>query len=44
MLIDRNGEGDRDKASQLLDEAFEVYRAIGMRRHLEMAEDLTAKL
>ncbi|TDI39547.1 MAG: hypothetical protein E2P02_18510 [Acidobacteria bacterium] len=44
MLIGRKGEGDRAKARQLLDEAFDVYRAIGMPRHLEMAKELAAKL
>ena len=38
MLLDRNGAGDRDKARTLLGEAVEMYRTIGMPKHLEMAE------
>ena len=38
MLIDRNVAGDRDKARTLLGEAVEMYRTIGMPKHLEMAE------
>ena len=35
---------DRDKARQLLNEAIDGYRTIGMPRHLEMAKELTASL
>jgi class 3 adenylate cyclase/tetratricopeptide (TPR) repeat protein len=38
MLIDRNGPGDRQKARELLTEAVEMYRKIGMPKHVEMAE------
>ena len=38
MLVDRNASGDRDKARTLLGEAVEMYRTIGMPKHLEMAE------
>ena len=44
MLIERDESGDRDKARQLLGEAIDGYRALGMPRHLEMAEELRAKL
>jgi hypothetical protein len=38
MLLDRNGPGDRDRARTLLGEAIEMYRTIGMPKHLELAE------
>ena len=38
MLNDRNAPGDQDKARTMLGEAIEMYRAIGMPKHLEMAE------
>ena len=44
MLIDRNGPGDRDKAQTLLGEAVEMYRTIGMPKHLEMAERMLKEL
>ena len=37
MLLDRDAPGDRDQARTLLNEAIELYQAIGMPRHLEMA-------
>ena len=40
MLLDRNSPGDRDKARQLLTEAIEIYRRLGMPKHIEMAEAL----
>jgi hypothetical protein len=40
MLIDRDAPGDRDKARQLLSEAIESYRRLGMPKHVEMAEAL----
>ena len=40
MLLDRNASGDRDKARTLLGEAVEMYEAIGMPRHVEMAKEL----
>ena len=40
MLRDRNAPGDRDKARPMLGEAVEMYGAIGMPRHLEMAKGL----
>ena len=40
MLVDRDGPGDRDRALQLLAEAFPMYREIGMPKHVEMAEAL----
>ncbi|MCJ7831701.1 MAG: DUF4071 domain-containing protein [Dehalococcoidia bacterium] len=44
MLIDRNGPGDREKARQLLTEAIEGYRRIGMPKHVEMADALLSEL
>jgi tetratricopeptide (TPR) repeat protein len=44
MLTKRGSPGDRDKTRQLLDEAIDGYRSIGMPLHLEMAEELRAKL
>ena len=38
MLLDRNAPGDKEKAHALLDEAIELYREIGMPKHVEMAE------
>ena len=38
MLIERDAQGDRDKARTLLTEAIELYRTIGMPKHVEIAE------
>ena len=38
MLLDRNAPGDRAKARTLLGEAVGMYQAIGMPRHLDLAE------
>ncbi len=43
MLIDRDGPGDRDKARELLTEAIDMYRKIGMPKHVEMAEALLSE-
>ncbi|TMB69039.1 MAG: hypothetical protein E6J43_05075 [Chloroflexi bacterium] len=43
MLLDRNAPGDRDKARQLLTEALDMYRRLGMPKHIEMAEALLAQ-
>ncbi len=40
MLLERNAPGDRDKARTLLGEATEMYRTIGMPKHLEMVEGM----
>jgi tetratricopeptide (TPR) repeat protein len=40
MLIDRAGPEDRKKARTLLSEALETYRAIGMPRHIDLAQTL----
>src|SRR5207244_10391655 len=40
MLLDRNAPGDREKARGLLTEAIEMYRRIGMPKHIELAEAL----
>ena len=44
MLLDRNAPADRDKARTLLGEATEMYRTIGMPKHLEMMEKMSAEL
>ena len=44
MLLERNAAGDHDKARALLGEASEMYRTIGMPKHLEMAEKMSAAL
>ena len=44
MLLDRNADGDRDKARTLVGEAIAMYQTIGMPKHVEMAEELRAKL
>ena len=44
MLLDRNATGDRAKARTLLGEAAEMYRTIGMPKHLEMVEKMSAAL
>ena len=38
MLLDRGKPGDGEKARELLTEAVELYREIGMPKHLELAE------
>jgi hypothetical protein len=43
MLIDRNAPGDRDRARELLTEAIERYRRLGMPMQLELAQGLLAK-
>jgi serine/threonine protein kinase len=40
MLLDRDGPGDREKARTLLGEAIELYRTIGMPKHVEIAEKM----
>ena len=40
MLLDRNESGDRGKARQMLTEGMDLYRELGMPRHLAMAEGL----
>ena len=42
MLLDRDEPGDREKARELLTEAIDLYREIGMPKHLEWAEELLA--
>ena len=44
MLLDRNAAGDRDKARTLLGEATEMYQTIGMPKHVEMVEKMSAEL
>ena len=44
MLLDRNAPGDRDKARTLLGQATEMYQTIGMPKHLEMVEKMSAEL
>ena len=43
MRLDRGEPGDREKARELLTEAIDLYREIGMPKHLEMAEVLLAR-
>ena len=40
MLLDRDEHGDREKAREFLTEAIDLYREIGMPKHLELAEEL----
>jgi hypothetical protein len=40
MLLDRNASDDREKARQLLTEAIDMYRRLGMPKHVEMAETM----
>ena len=44
MLIERSAVGDQDKARTLLGEAIEMYRAIGMPKHLEMVEGMLQRV
>lgn len=44
MLIRRNASGDKEKARNLLYEAIETYRRLGMPKSLESAETLLKKL
>jgi len=44
MLIERNETGDKEKARTLLTEAIAMFSKIGMPKHLEMAEELLAKI
>jgi tetratricopeptide (TPR) repeat protein len=44
MLIDRAGNGDREKARALLGEASKSYTEIGMPRHIEMTQALLDRL
>ena len=44
MLLNRNEPGDRDKARTLLGKATEMYRTIGMPKHLELVEKMSAAL
>ena len=43
MLLDRNQAGDKEKATTLLNEAIEMYKEIGMPRHVELAEELLGR-
>jgi tetratricopeptide (TPR) repeat protein len=43
MLLERNASGDREKARTLLTEAIEMYRRIGMPKHVELAEALLVR-
>jgi hypothetical protein len=40
MLLGRDGPGDRAEAAQLATEAADLYRRMGMPRHLAMVEPL----
>ena len=43
MLLDRNQPGDMEKARTLLNEAIEMYSAIGMPKHVELTKRLLAR-
>ena len=40
MLLERDGPGDRDEATRMATEAVDLYRRMGMPRHLELAAGL----
>ena len=40
MLLDRDAPGDHERARTLLGEALELYEAIGMPKHVEIAEKM----
>ncbi|HEX6380713.1 MAG TPA: AAA family ATPase, partial [Acidimicrobiia bacterium] len=40
MLLERDGPGDRAEAAQMATEAAELYRRMGMPRHIELAAGL----
>ena len=40
VLLDRAASGDREQARTLLDKALELYKRIGMPRHIEMTQAL----
>jgi hypothetical protein len=42
MLLQRDAPGDRAEAAHMAAEAADRYRAMGMPRHLRMAEALLA--
>jgi hypothetical protein len=44
MLVRRDAPGDRDNARTMLEEALDVYRTVGMPRHIEMAEAVLKEL
>ena len=44
MLLDRDAPGDREKARGLFTEALEMYRRIGMPKHVEMAETMVREV
>jgi len=42
MLLERDGPGDRAEATRMAAEAADLYRAMGMPRHLAMVEEVLA--
>jgi hypothetical protein len=40
MLLDRDRPGDCEKAGTLLGEALDMYRTIGMPKHIELAKGM----
>ena len=44
MLLRRDRPGDRDRARLLLGEAIEQYRAMGMPKHIEIAETMRTEV
>ena len=43
LLLDRDQPADKEKAQTLLNEAIEMYKEIGMPKHVELAEDLLSR-
>jgi tetratricopeptide (TPR) repeat protein len=43
LLLDRNADGDASQAQRLLAEAIERYRAMGMPKHVQVAQEMVAK-
>jgi tetratricopeptide (TPR) repeat protein len=43
MLLERNRDGDRDRARSLLDEAARAYSGLGMPRHRSLAEQMASR-
>ena len=44
MLAERDGTGDRERARELLEGAFETYQSVGMPRHIEIVESMLKEL
>lgn len=44
MLVHRGGEGDRAEGHSLMEQVAADYRRLGMRRHLELSEEIMGRL